>query len=395
VSNSPISLSSDLSRLKAEGFEIEIVADHLVIRNVPYVNAAKQVRRGTLVSTLDMAGNKTVRPTTHIMTFAGEAPCDKNGAEIVMVNEKQRKPIAGDLFIDLSFSRKPPEGYPDYYEKVTAYVAILEGQAQAIDPNAKARTWQVTANKDEDSPFHYLDTASSRAGITAASRKLKGKIAILGLGGTGSYTLDLVAKTPVAEIHLFDKDKYGQHNAFRSPGAPSIEHLRTVPFKVDHWAGIYGNMHRGIVPHSFDIDASNVEHLREMGFVFICADAGSAKEVIIAKLEEWGIPFADTGMGLELVDDVLHGTLTVTTSTPSKRDHVRRRVSFAGDGHENIYAQNIQVADLNAMNAAMAVIKWKKLCGFYADLRHEHFSAYTIEGNALASEERTSCAQQP
>jgi hypothetical protein len=378
-----------LARLKAEGFELEIVADHLVVRNVPYVNAAKQVRRATLVSTLNMAGNVTQKPDTHVIMFAGEMPCDKNGAEFIVIHTRQRTLIADDLFIDFTFSRKPTDGYPDYYEKITAYVALFESQAQAIDPNATARTWRIIANKDPDSPFHYLDSASSRAGITAASRKLKGKIAILGMGGTGSYTLDLVAKTPVPEIHLFDNDKYGQHNAFRSPGAPSIDHLRTVPFKVDHWTGIYSNMHRGIVPHRFNIDSSNVELLREMDFVFICADAGSAKEAIVTKLEEWGIPFADTGMGLELVDDVLHGTLTVTTSTPSKRDHIRRRVSFTGDGQENIYAQNIQVADLNALNAAMAVIRWKKLCGFYADLRHEHFSAYTIEGNALISEERS------
>lgn len=389
MSNSPISLSADLARLKAEGFELEIVADHLVVRNVPYVNAAKQVRRATLVSTLNMAGNVTQKPDTHVIMFAGEMPCDKNGAEFIVIHTRQRTLIADDLFIDFTFSRKPTDGYPDYYEKITAYVALFESQAQAIDPNATARTWRIIANKDPDSPFHYLDSASSRAGITAASRKLKGKIAILGMGGTGSYTLDLVAKTPVPEIHLFDNDKYGQHNAFRSPGAPSIDHLRTVPFKVDHWTGIYSNMHRGIVPHRFNIDSSNVELLREMDFVFICADAGSAKEAIVTKLEEWGIPFADTGMGLELVDDVLHGTLTVTTSTPSKRDHIRRRVSFTGDGQENIYAQNIQVADLNALNAAMAVIRWKKLCGFYADLRHEHFSAYTIEGNALISEERS------
>lgn len=81
--------------------------------------------------------------------------------------------------------------------------------------------------------------------------------------------------------------------------------------------------------------------------------------------------------------------LTVTTSTPEKRDHVRKRVSFAGDGHENVYAQNIQVADLNMMSAAMAVIKYKKLCGFYEDLRHEHFTNYTIAGNSMISEDRT------
>ena len=33
------------------------------------------------------------------------------------------------------------------------------------------------------------------------------------------------------------------------------------------------------------------------------------------------------------------------------------------------YATNIQIADLNALNALMAVIKWKKLSGFYQDLK--------------------------
>lgn len=388
MSNSPINLSEDLSRLQAEGYELEIVAGHLVVRNIPYVNSKKQVRRGAFVDPLNLNGDKTARPNSHTIMFAGEMPCNKDGREIEIANEKQRRKITEDLVVDFSFSRKPPGGYASYYDKVTAYTAILESQAQAIDENATAKTWRVTENKDPDSPFNYLDSASTRAGITAASRKLKGPVAILGLGGTGSYILDLVAKTLAPKIHLFDKDKYGQHNAFRGPGAPSIEHLRTVPYKVDHWAGIYSNMHRGIVPHPFNIDASNVELLREMGFVFISADAGSSKEAVVTKLEEWGIPFADTGMGLDLVDDTLHGTLTVTTSTKQKRDHFRKRVSFAGDGHENIYAKNIQVADLNMFNAAMAVIKWKKLCGFYADLKGEHFTSYTIEGNSLASEDR-------
>jgi tRNA A37 threonylcarbamoyladenosine dehydratase len=47
--------------------------------------------------------------------------------------------------------------------------------------------------------------AASRAGITAISARLSMfRIAIVGLGGTGSYVLDLVAKSAVREIHLFD-----------------------------------------------------------------------------------------------------------------------------------------------------------------------------------------------
>ena len=54
----------------------------------------------------------------------------------------------------------------------------------------------------------------------------------------------------------------------------------------------------------------------------------------------------------------------------------------------NDYSRNIQVADLNALNAAMAVIKWKKLLGFYHDFECEHFSAYTLDGNRLNNEDR-------
>ena len=80
--------------------------------------------------------------------------------------------------------------------------------------------------------FCYTDTASSRAEIGVVSAKLKGgAVGIVGLGGTGSYILDLVAKTPMAEIHLFDGDKLLQHNAFRAPGAPSIETLKEAPLK--------------------------------------------------------------------------------------------------------------------------------------------------------------------
>ena len=47
----------------------------------------------------------------------------------------------------------------------------------------------------------------------------------------------------------------------------------------------------------------------------------------------------------------------------------------------------LQIAELNALNAALAVIKWKKLAGVYLDLEHEHFSAYTLDGNAMINED--------
>ena len=67
---------------------------------------------------------------------------------------------------------------------------------------------------------------------------------------------------------------------------------------------------------------------------------------------------------------------------------VTKRIPLAGGGAKDVYASNIQVADLNALNAVMAVIKWKKLCGFYCDLEREHHSTYTLDGNLLLNEDQ-------
>jgi len=196
----------------------------------------------------------------------------------------------------------------------------------------------------------------------------------------------LVAKTPVREIHLFDGDDFLQHNAFRSPGAPSLEELVAKPKKAAYLKGIYDKMRNGILVHESYVGPENVEELRDMSFVFMCLE-GPAKKLIMEELEEFGLPFIDVGMGVYLSEGFLGGILRVTTSTPAQRDLVRKRVSFAGDADRNEYATNIQIAELNALNAALAVIKWKKLAGFYQDLDFEHHCTYTIGGNMLRNED--------
>jgi len=386
MSSTPTNLSPYLIQLRDEGFEVEVVAGHVVIRNVPFVNSQRQVRRGHLV---DVFNDATGVPTDHTILFSGEYPCDENGRELAHINDKTARQITPDLAVNCNFSSKPLEHDKNYYDKITRYVALISSHAQTIDLGADARTWRVVENTDANSPFVYSDSASSRAGISMVTRKLQlKKVGIVGTGGTGSYVLDGVAKTPVEQIHLFDGDKFGQHNAFRTPGAASIEELKQQSYKVDYLKAKYSPMHKGIVTHPYQITPDNVEELHDMEFVFICGDAGSAKAAIMEKLTEWNIPFIDTGMGLQLVDDTLIGTLTVTTSTEAKRDHVKSRVPTKGDGNENIYAKNIQIADLNMFSAALALIRWKRLFGFYADYSHEHFSAYTIDGNSLTSEEK-------
>jgi hypothetical protein len=325
----------------------------------------------------------------------GDHPCRADGIEIAEIkNATETRTLSDGVTINHTFSAKPKpaDNYEDYYEKVTTYVAIISGPAQLIEPGVTAKTFPVVEPEEEDgdeSPFNYIDTSSSRAEIDIVTKKLAlRKIAIVGLGGTGSYVLDLVAKTPVKEIHLFDGDLFLQHNAFRAPGAPSIEELQTKPRKTSYLKRKYSNMHKGIVDHQRCIAADNVEQLQDMDFVFLCVDDAPAKEPIVVKLEESGIPFVDVGMGVDLTDDALGGILRVTTSTASQRAHIRNRISFAEPPGGDDYATNIQIADLNALNAALAVIKWKKLFGFYRDLKREHHTTYTIDGNLLINEDR-------
>ncbi len=384
-----ISRSPDLKRLRDEGYDLSVENTYLLVYHVPYVNSQRNVAYGTLISTLELAGDRTTRPSTHVALWAGAFPCDSNGGQLSMLVNEQNKneKIQEGLVATFSFSQKPrPEGYNDYYEKVTTYVRILEGHAHAIDPNATAKTFPVIKPEEEQSVFCYMDTASSRAGISAANEKLKrGKIAIVGLGGTGVYVLDFVAKTPVEEIHLFDGDYFLQHNAFRSPGAPSIDDLEKKMYKVEWFAEVYSRMRHNIFPHAQFVDERNVGDLNDMSFAFLCLE-GANKKVIVDFLLEKKIPFIDVGIGMYNDNDVLGGNARVTTCTPDFYGHIQKRIDFSAEGN-NEYSRDIQIADMNALNAAFAVIKWKKLSGFYLDMEKEHNTTYGIITNVITNDD--------
>ena len=80
--------------------------------------------------------------------------------------------------------------------------------------------------------------------------------------------------------------------------------------------------------------------------------------------------------------------MRVTTSTEKNRDHFRDRVSFGDAAGGNEYDRNIQIADMNALNAALAVMRWKKLFGFYRDMKSEHHSQFSIDTSLLLNEDR-------
>lgn len=389
MSSRLLSHSLDIQRLVAEGYEIEIRSGHLLLHNVPYVKSDHAVGRGTLVSSLTLAGDRTAPPDNHVAYWAGDFPSDAGGTRMDSLGYVgQAHDVDESLRAQHTLSRRPQPGgaYADYHSKMTTYVAIIEAQAQRLDATATSRTRAPVRLAASQSVFHYTDTATARAGIGPINARLAGeRVAIVGVGGTGSYILDLVAKTPVEEIHLFDSDWFLTHNAFRSPGAPSVDELEVAPKKVAWLDGIYSRMRRGIVPHDCNLDASNVHQLDRMNFVFLSMEGGPDKLAVVEHLLAQRIPFIDVGMGLVSTGDSLSGTARVSLRTPNRPAPLEKIPTGPAGPAE--YDQNIQIADINSLNAALAVIRWKKEKGFFVDFGFEVSMAYSIATNTIVNVE--------
>jgi len=384
------SRSPDLARLIEAGYELEIRDNHLLVHHIPFVNDRGQVAYGSLVCELTLQGASTAPPSTHVMQFIGGIPSDSTGARLdKMIIEVGSIRLSDSLTADCRFSQKPAGSgrYDDYYDKVVTYANMIMGHARVLDRTATATTFKPIATDEDESVFRYLDTASARAGITAYTQKLAlPKIAIIGLGGTGGYVLDLLAKIPIEELHLYDGDRFYTHNAFRAPGGASIEELNEGPMKVEYFASHYDPMRRGVHPHPVYVTKDNIDELASMTFVFICMDANPDKKIIVERLDELDIPFIDTGMGILDSPTGLGGLVRTTTSLPGRRDHIRdgKLLSYSDDGAGE-YDHNIQIADLNALAAALAVIRFKKHYGFYRDHDREVHSVYGIDGNFIVN----------
>lgn len=393
MSRRPIDLSPPLKRLRDEGYNVDVVTGYLVIRDVPYVDSSRQVKHGVLFAPLELVNDVAKPPGDHQTRWSGDHPCHENGSKIQGLGDSA---LPDGFEIDgmpvrwnFSCKPKPADRYDDFHHKMTHYVAKISGPAEVIQPGVTAQTYKPYAPDDGESVFLYEDTASSRADIVAIAMKIQPlKVGIVGLGGTGVYVLDYLAKTHIREIHLFDGDVFSQHNAFRVPGAPSGKELEDELTKVAFHTRTYSKMRRGIIPHAVKLSAENLHLLDGLDFVFLCME-GAGKRPIVEKLEAMNIPFVDVGMGLTVHNQSLRGQVRTTTSTPVKREHVHagKRIAFMTADDVNEYDRNIQIVELNALNAAYAVIKFKKLFGFYDDDTHEHFSVFVVAGAETINED--------
>lgn len=366
--------NEDIRRLIGRGYSLKLDSSYLVVRDIPYLDHERKLRIGAFVEKVEFINQVTIKPPQDHQIFFTGTPHGVDGQPIPNLGGGTTSLVLTDpaIVVERRFSNKPREGFASRFDKIESYVSIIAGPAMALH-GATPYTGRLDESEVTGSVFKTHDTLTSRAEIGDLAQKLKDEVVvIIGLGGTGAYLLDLMVKTPVKEIRGFDHDAFCVHNAFRSPGRLEMKELGIG--KAGLYAARYDNFRYGLVIEPRFIDASSEEQVAGATFAFVCVDKGSSRAGIFDLLLAKKIPFIDVGMGLHRNSGPLSGLIRLTYYPSDIGQSIRARdLAEMVDDPDDIYRTHVQLAELNALNASLAVIKYKQLKGFYnADSPWDH-----------------------
>lgn len=367
-----VSHNEDILRLVEKGYAVAFDSNYLVIRDIPYLDSELKLQIGAIVTKFVAVDGDRIIQDDHQVFFSGSVPYGLDRKPIPNLGGGPKQlalsDACKDVVVQRSFSNKPRATgkFQDFFEKIESYVAIISGPAMELY-QADPYTFRAVDQVVSDTIFKFHDTLTSRAEITDLSAKFKDDvIAVIGLGGTGAYVLDFLVKTPVREIRAFDLDLYYVHNAFRSPGR--LEQAELGKPKADIYRTRYDNFRYGLSIKRKFIDGSCEDDLNGVTFAFVCVDKGSSRASIFDVLISKDIPFIDVGMGLNRKDGLLNGTLATTYYSSEQGQKLRDKgIAQLVDTSDDLYRTNIQISELNALNACLAIIRFKQLRGFYLE----------------------------
>lgn len=375
-----------IDKLVKQGYDVGFINAHLVIFGVPYLNAVGELKYLDMISSLDLREDNLIdRPSNHKVYFDGEVPCNIDGQKIA-ANTAEEKCMVSEHIIGTRMLSSKPEGmrpYDSIDEKINQYLALISSPAVHKYPNVTPRRALTKHLEAAVSPLKFPDALSAREGVVELSHKFREhKVAIIGCGGTGAYVLDYVAKTHLEEIHLFDDDIVHVHTLFRLPGVYGEKHLG-MP-KVEVLAEAYGHFHGGIKPHLERVDLNNIACLAGFDFVFVCVDDAPSRQIIAQACHNDSVSFVDVGMGLNKGANGLYGFVRTAGGESGDFDKLNGTQYLpAQNAHDREYRNQPQIAELNALNAAMAVIRFKQHMGFFDRLTDSHAVVFDISGMVM------------
>ncbi|MCY3736833.1 MAG: ThiF family adenylyltransferase [Gemmatimonadaceae bacterium] len=298
--------------------------------------------------------------------------------------------VGGDARTWSSISiRRGSQGSPE--EDGSAFDVVHRYAKHIVGAVSAAGYSEPTALAMSD-PFHIPNTFETRAAIAPVQDRIRGqRIAIIGLGGTGAYLLDVISKTPVSEIHLLDSDCVDWHTLKRAPGAPTAEEIEQVRsgtlLKVHYYHSKYGAFRAGIHPHPVRVDSPSMfsEFVSDhaIDYTFVCIDQltdgdSARQDAVYRAVTEAGVPFIDSGVSITLEGCTVRGAVTTSAydaGSDAWKDAIpNARLVGGAPGY-----RNVQLPEVNAAAAAFAVMEWRRRTGQYVSETPSFYQKYRLE----------------
>lgn len=362
-------LDPHVAHLVECNYAIAFAHGFMLVRDIPYVDEDGDLQVGVLAVKLNAAPNGEILAHNHQAHFSGSLPHGGDGKPLDELSPQVCSiPLEGsEAVLRLAFSNKPsPQGWNNIAALVDHYANIIAGPAEN-----RFKVSRFTGRSDlsefKSKIFRYGDALSWRTDILDLSAKLATQIvAVIGAGGTGSYVVDLLARSAVSTIKVFDFDNFEVANSFRMPGrVADSDYGKNKAILV---AERYSDWRFGVEAIPEGVTEESEELLTGVTFAFVCVDSGSARLEIARLLQRLAIPFIDVGIGMDRGSSGLHAMARMTLVRPDcLRAQLEKGILPTIDAAENEYDQNIQTPEMNAINACLAVIKFKQELEFYDD----------------------------
>ena len=379
------------------GFSVTVGHDVVVAGNVPCLLTDGIVSSCTIKKSFDPESGKPddrIGGAVHAVRITIDEEHDGR------VYDADGNPIGnyvsgdGKTWSDISI-RKGSQGNPEEDESASD---LIHRYAKQIVGAVSAAGYTETASLARRGPFKIPNTFEARAGVGPVQDRIRDhRIAIIGLGGTGAYLLDLIAKTPVRAIHLLDSDRVDWHNLMRAPGAPTddeIEFLKKNRLdKVAYYHAKYDSLRDGIHAHAVRVDSSTrfSEFLSEypVDYAFVCIhqrkDCDSPRQdVVYAALAEAGVPFIDSGVSITLENDSVRGAVTTSAYAAGSLAWKDAIPNAKVEGNAPGY-RNVQLPEVNALAAALAVMEWRRRTGQYVSESTSFLHKFRLEAPRIVA----------
>ena len=361
-----------------EGFAVTEGSDVVAAVGVPCLLVDETVGFCTIEKSFDAASGQ---PTKVIGRAVHGVRVTLDAARDGLVYKADGEPIGnhlggdGEKWSEISM-KKGSSAHPE--DDASAY-DVVHRYAKQIVGAVSAAGYSETAFLARRGPFKIPNTFEARAAVGPVQERIRDqRIAVIGLGGSGAFVLDLMVKTPVAEIYLLDPDDVDWHNFMRAPGAPTCTEIEAQrkerPRKVDYYRAKYASLREGIHAHAVGVESpamfAEFVAVHPVDFAFVSIDQKEdcewpRQDAVYEALSEAGIPFIDSGVSITVEDRTVTGAVTTSAYGAGSATWKEGIPNAKMEGNAPGY-RNVQLPEVNALAAALAVMEWRRQTGQYA-----------------------------